>query len=46
LLLERSEPTESEVISRMNGNLCRCGAHPRIVQAIMSAVQMIKGGAK
>ena len=29
------EPTEADVLSQMNNNLCRCGAHPRIVKAIL-----------
>ncbi len=44
LLLAKPAPTENEVIAKMNNNLCRCGAHPRIVQAILSAAQTMKGG--
>jgi aerobic-type carbon monoxide dehydrogenase small subunit (CoxS/CutS family) len=44
LLLEKPAPTEAEIIEGMNDNLCRCGAHLRIVQAIQSAAEEMKGG--
>ena len=37
LLDESPEPTDAEIIHYMDGNLCRCGCHPRIVQAIEEA---------
>ena len=37
LLLTNPEPTRQEVIEGMEGNLCRCGAHIRIIEAIQSA---------
>jgi aerobic-type carbon monoxide dehydrogenase small subunit (CoxS/CutS family) len=46
LLLEKPRPTESEIIQGMNDNLCRCGAHHRILQAIQSAAQEMRGGRK
>jgi aerobic-type carbon monoxide dehydrogenase small subunit (CoxS/CutS family) len=46
LLLEKNQPTETEIIQGMNDNLCRCGAHVRIVQAIQSAAREMKGGRK
>ena len=45
-LAANPNPTEAEVIEGMNANLCRCGAHPRIVQAILNAAQTLKGGAQ
>lgn len=37
-LLERNpKPTDSEVRSALDGNLCRCGAHNRIVRAVLRA---------
>jgi len=44
LLLEKHQPTEAEIIEGMNDNLCRCGSHLRIVQAIQSAAKEVKGG--
>jgi aerobic-type carbon monoxide dehydrogenase small subunit (CoxS/CutS family) len=37
LLLENQKPTEAEIKSAMNDNLCRCAAYTRIVQAIQTA---------
>ncbi len=34
LLREKPHPSRQEIIDTMEGNLCRCGAHQRIVAAI------------
>ncbi len=39
LLQKKSSPTEAEITEGMNDNLCRCGAHKRIVQAVQSAAK-------
>jgi aerobic-type carbon monoxide dehydrogenase small subunit (CoxS/CutS family) len=44
LLLENPEPTRAEIAQGMEDNLCRCGAHTRIIQAIQSAAEEMKGG--
>ncbi len=36
LLLKNPRPTRSQIIQGMENNLCRCGSHKRIVQAIES----------
>ena len=46
LLLEKPNPTEVEIIQGMNDNLCRCGAHLRIIQAIQAAAKEMRGGRK
>lgn len=38
LLLKNPRPSAAEIIAGMDDNLCRCGAHQRIVQAIQSAM--------
>jgi nicotinate dehydrogenase subunit A len=43
LLLENPQPSESDIIRAMNDNLCRCGAHLRIIQAIQVAAAELKG---
>jgi aerobic-type carbon monoxide dehydrogenase small subunit (CoxS/CutS family) len=43
LLKKNPEPTRKEIIDGMDGNLCRCGAHTRIILAIESASKMMKG---
>jgi len=42
LLLDNPEPTRQEVIDAMEDNLCRCGAHIRIIEAIQNAGQDMK----
>ena len=37
LLQQNPHPTRSQIVSGMNRNLCRCGAHKRIVEAIEAA---------
>jgi nicotinate dehydrogenase subunit A len=44
LLLKTPRPTEAQILAAMEDNLCRCGTHLRIVQAIQEAAQ--KGGAR
>ena len=45
LLLKDERPTREEIIQHMDGNLCRCGSHTRIVDAILEAANATKGGA-
>lgn len=44
LLHKNPHPSTSDIISGMNDNLCRCGAHNRIVQAIQTAANEMEGG--
>jgi aerobic-type carbon monoxide dehydrogenase small subunit (CoxS/CutS family) len=44
LLTENPQPTREDIISTMDDNLCRCGAHTRIVDAIQTAATEMKGG--
>jgi aerobic-type carbon monoxide dehydrogenase small subunit (CoxS/CutS family) len=46
LLSENPSPSRKVIIEGMDENLCRCGAHVRIVQAIEAAAQEMKGGMK
>jgi len=46
LLADNPTPTREEIIEGMNDNLCRCGAHTRIVAAIEAASREMKGGIK
>jgi aerobic-type carbon monoxide dehydrogenase small subunit (CoxS/CutS family) len=43
LLLRNPQPTEEEIFRGMESNLCRCGAHTRIIRAIQSAGEQMKG---
>jgi aerobic-type carbon monoxide dehydrogenase small subunit (CoxS/CutS family) len=44
LLLKNPNPGTNDIINGMEENLCRCGAHTRIVQAIQTAAKEMKGG--
>ena len=44
LLRSNPKPTREQIIGAMEDNLCRCGAHVRIIQAIQSASEALKGG--
>jgi len=48
LLRKNPNPSEAEIARYMEGNVCRCGTHPRIVAAISRAAKMMKnsGAAK
>ncbi|MFZ5429731.1 MAG: (2Fe-2S)-binding protein [Bacteroidota bacterium] len=45
-LKKNTEPTRADIIDAMEDNLCRCGAHNRIIDAIESASKNMKGGPK
>jgi aerobic-type carbon monoxide dehydrogenase small subunit (CoxS/CutS family) len=42
LLNRTPHPSDAEIVSGMNGHVCRCGTYPRIVAAIHTAAR--KGG--
>lgn len=44
LLLKNPSPTTEEIKAGMEDNLCRCGAHVRIVEAVKTAAEEMKGG--
>jgi len=44
LLRTNSDPSRDQIIDAMEDNLCRCGAHIRIVAAIQAAARVLKGG--
>ncbi len=46
LLRRHPSPTRDQVIAGMNQNLCRCGAHPRIVDAILDAAAALRKGGR
>jgi carbon-monoxide dehydrogenase small subunit len=43
-LAANPKPTRAQIIAEMEGNLCRCGAHVRIIRAILDAAEEMKGG--
>jgi aerobic-type carbon monoxide dehydrogenase small subunit (CoxS/CutS family) len=46
LLLNNPRPSRGEIIEQMDGNLCRCGAHMRIVEVIETAAKQMEGSAR
>ena len=44
LLSRISSPTVDEIVQSMQGNICRCGAYPRIVAAIRVAAARVGDG--
>src|SRR5580700_3619650 len=42
-LLDRNpSPTRGEIVRALDKNLCRCGAHPRILRAVEKAAAMLR----
>jgi aerobic-type carbon monoxide dehydrogenase small subunit (CoxS/CutS family) len=39
LLKRNSSPTDSDIQNALQGNICRCGTYPRIVEAVRMAVR-------
>ncbi|HMF21388.1 MAG TPA: (2Fe-2S)-binding protein [Pseudolabrys sp.] len=37
LLTANKKPTEADIRSALDGNLCRCGSHVRVLHAVMAA---------
>ena len=44
LLRTDGNPSESKIKDALEGNICRCGTHPRIVAAVQRAARAMKGG--
>jgi nicotinate dehydrogenase subunit A len=44
LLAGNDDPSEDEVRSALDRNLCRCGAHNRIVRAVLAAAAELRAG--
>lgn len=44
LLKTNASPSESDVRAALDGNLCRCGAHNRIVRAVLKAAERMRKG--
>jgi len=46
LLLKNPKPAPKDIVDALNWNLCRCGAHTRIVQAVQDAAGTSMEGAR
>ncbi|HLW75874.1 MAG TPA: (2Fe-2S)-binding protein [Bryobacteraceae bacterium] len=45
LIAKNTRPSESDIDTAMNGNICRCGTYPRIRQAVAMAARLASQGA-
>lgn len=43
LLEKNHNPSENEIVQALQGNICRCGTHPRIVAAVQQAAKAMYG---
>ncbi len=46
LLKKNPKPTRKEILAGLEGNLCRCGAHVRIIEAVEEAATKMNGGSR
>lgn len=46
LLKATANPSAVEIAQSLQGNICRCGTHPRIVAAVREAAKAMQGGAR
>jgi len=44
MLMKNPSPTRQQIIDGLEDNLCRCGAHTRIIDAVETAARQMKGG--
>lgn len=44
MLEKNPSPAREEIVSGLEENLCRCGAHKRIIEAVEDAAEVIRGG--
>jgi nicotinate dehydrogenase subunit A len=44
LLWRRPHPTDEQIRAALDGNLCRCGSHARILRAVRRADELLWGG--
>jgi len=42
LLQANPNPSQAEIVQSLQGNVCRCGTHPRIVDAVRRAAKMMQ----
>jgi aerobic-type carbon monoxide dehydrogenase small subunit (CoxS/CutS family) len=42
LLQTNPNPSPAEIVQSLQGNICRCGTHPRIVDAVSHAAKMMQ----
>jgi len=46
LLATQENPSPEEIAHSLHGNICRCGTHPRIIEAVQQAAKALQGGSR
>jgi aerobic-type carbon monoxide dehydrogenase small subunit (CoxS/CutS family) len=41
LLWKTPHPSDAQIRKALDGNLCRCGSHPRILRAVRRAEELL-----
>ena len=44
LLMQNPDPSDKKIRAALDGNLCRCGAHLRVIRAVRRAAELMWGG--
>jgi aerobic-type carbon monoxide dehydrogenase small subunit (CoxS/CutS family) len=42
LLVTNADPSSAEIVQSLQGNICRCGTHPRVVDAVQHAARAMQ----
>jgi aerobic-type carbon monoxide dehydrogenase small subunit (CoxS/CutS family) len=42
LLQTNTDPRRDEIVQSLQGNICRCGTYPRVIEAVQDAAKMIQ----
>lgn len=42
LLSTKSTPSNDEIVQSLQGNICRCGSHPRVLEAVHRAAKVMQ----
>ena len=46
LLQTKPNPSEADIVQFLQGNVCRCGTHPRVIDAVQHAAKMMQEGGR
>jgi len=46
LLQANPHPSAEQIVQSLHGNICRCGTHPRILEAVHRAAEAMQGRSK
>jgi len=46
LLQTNANPKREDIVQLLQGNICRCGTHPRVIEAVQHAAKMMQERAR